>query len=68
MEFEYGRGCVGTSVKSFRVMAGCLHNDLVAMNEKWGIDDMTLPEWSIVDDNVEVKFSYASKKYAEHLR
>jgi hypothetical protein len=65
MEFEYGRGCTGTDVKSFRRMASALAADLVQINDKWGIDDMTLPEWSIVDGNVQVRFRYESKKYSE---
>ena len=68
LEFAYGRGSIGTSVKSYRMMAACLHVDLVNMNERWGIDAMTIPIWSIVDGNVEVKFSYTSAKYKEQLQ
>ena len=66
--YEYGRGCTGTTPESFRQMAACLYTDLVNMNTKWGIDDMTMPEWAIVDGNVEVRFHYASAKYKDQLQ
>lgn len=68
MEFEYGRGVTGDSVRSMRRMADVLANDLRSINAKWRIDDMTVPEWQIVDGNVEVKFRYDSKRYSEQLR
>ena len=68
MEFEYGRGVTGDGVASMRRMANVLASDLRSMNAKWRIDDMTVPEWQIVDGNVEVKFRYDSKRYSEQLR
>jgi len=63
MKYEYGRGVVGNTPRSYRTAASLLAQDLVSMNHKWGIDDMTVPEWKIVDGSIEIRFTYESEGY-----
>ena len=63
-EFEYGRGVMGNSFKSISRMAQVLETDLRSMNDRWGIDGMTCPEWKIEED-VTVRFRYDSKGWRD---
>lgn len=67
LPFEYGRGVRGDDPDSIRRLADVLSTDLHAMGNKWGIDEMTVPEWSHVDGTVQIRFRYASAGYAASL-